>query len=67
MMQKKDERVGLVLSTTEKLALRQLADAEGGLSQAATLRRLIRAEAQRRGIWPTAEEPGIAEQPEVTA
>lgn len=49
---RKSERLGFVLSPREKSALRYLAEMEGGLSQSALLRRLIRAEAQRRGLWP---------------
>jgi len=52
MGQRKDERLGLVLTATEKDLLRKLADAEGGLSQAATVRRLLHVEAERRGLWP---------------
>jgi len=49
---RKSERLGFVLSPREKSALEDLAEIEGGLSQSAVLRRLIRAEAQRRGVWP---------------
>lgn len=48
----KSERFGLVLAPLEKQALNNLAVMEGGLSQAATVRRLIRKEAQRNGLWP---------------
>jgi hypothetical protein len=48
----KTERIGLVLSTEEKTAGKRLAEAEGGLSFAALVRRLIRTEANRRGLWP---------------
>jgi hypothetical protein len=48
----KTERFGLALSPAEKHALARLAEAEGGLSQAATVRRLIRREARQRGLWP---------------
>lgn len=48
----KSERFGLVLSSAEKAALSKLAEAEGGLSQAATLRRLIRTVAREHGLWP---------------
>ena len=47
----KSERFGLVLSIKEKIALRRIAEAEGGLSLAASLRRLIYQEALRRGLW----------------
>ena len=49
---RKSERLGFVLSPREKSALEDLAEIEGGLSQSAVLRRLIRAEAQRLGVWP---------------
>jgi len=48
----KTERFGLSLSPRERQALRHLAEVEGGLSQAALVRRLIRAEAKTRGLWP---------------
>jgi len=57
---RKSERLGFVLSPREKSALRYLAEMEGGLSQSALLRRLIRAEAQRRGLWP--EEQSLWEE-----
>jgi hypothetical protein len=46
----KTERFGLVLSTQERIALKRLARAEGGLSQAAVLRRLLRLAARERGL-----------------
>jgi len=55
---RKSERLGFVLSRREKSALRYLAEMEGGLSQSALLRRLIRAEAQRRGLWPEEQRLG---------
>jgi hypothetical protein len=48
----KSERFGLVLTETEKRALDKLAEIEGGLSLAATLRRLISRSAEKRGLWP---------------
>lgn len=48
----KTERLGLALSPEEKSVLEHLAEMEGGLSQAALVRRLIRAEARKRGLWP---------------
>lgn len=48
---KKDVRFGLVLTKDEKTALGKLAESEGGLSEAATLRRLIRRTAHERGFW----------------
>lgn len=50
----KTKRLGLVLTPTEKKAVTQLAEMEGGLSQSALIRRLIRKEAQVRGVWPQA-------------
>jgi hypothetical protein len=40
----KTERLGLVLTPAEKTAVVQMAEAEGGLSQSALVRRLIRCE-----------------------
>jgi len=47
-------RFGLLLSSVEKQALARLAEAEGGLSQGAMVRNLIRREARQRGLWPPA-------------
>ena len=52
------EEFGLVMSSVEKQALKHLAEVEGGLSQAALLRRLIRQEARKRGLWPEAQAQG---------
>jgi hypothetical protein len=49
-------RFGLLLRPDEKHALNRLAEAEGGLSQAATLRRLIRKAAHEKGLWPVANQ-----------
>jgi hypothetical protein len=46
------KRLALVLTPAEKAAVVQMADAEGGLSQSALVRRLIRNAAQERGMWP---------------
>ena len=43
-------RFGFVLTEEEKRALSSLAEAEGGLSEAAMLRRLIRRAAQEQGL-----------------
>lgn len=51
----RNKRIGLVLLDSEKLALEKLAEIEGGLSQAAVLRRLLRKAAKERGVWPTSE------------
>jgi transposase len=48
----KSERFGFVLTPTEKRILGRLAEMYGGLSKAATLRRLIRQEAKNHGLWP---------------
>ncbi len=48
----KKKRLGLVLSACEKRLVAQLADLEGGLSQAALVRRLIRKAGEDRGLWP---------------
>ena len=45
------ERLGVVLSKREKRIVLRLAEAEGGLSQAALIRRLIRQEARAKGLW----------------
>lgn len=46
------ERFGLILSPVEKQALAQLAEREGGLSQAAMLRHLLREAARQCGFLP---------------
>ena len=48
----------MVLSTRERQALQQLAQAET-LSAAAVLRRLIIREAKRRGLWPGVKGEGV--------
>ena len=45
-------RFGLVLSADEREALARLAEREGGLSRAATIRRLLRRAAHEHGLWP---------------
>ena len=45
------EKFGLVLTLREKRAVEELAEEEGGLSQAALVRRLIRSAARERGVW----------------
>jgi hypothetical protein len=49
------ERIGLVVNRREKAALTRLAEAEGGLSYAALIRRLVRDAARRGGLWPVSE------------
>jgi hypothetical protein len=46
----KKERVGLILTIAEKNMLIRLTEIEGGLSQAALIRRLIRKAAIEQGI-----------------
>ena len=56
-MKRKVHRFGFVLTDDEKQALARLAEIEGGLSEAATVRRLIRRAANERGVWPLADLP----------
>jgi len=55
MRTKREENLRLVMSGPEKATLRRLAEHEGGLSQAAVLRRLIRIEGRKHGLWPAAQ------------
>jgi hypothetical protein len=48
----KRQRFPVMLFSSERLALQELARVEGGLSCAALVRRLIRREAQQHGLWP---------------
>jgi hypothetical protein len=52
---KRKMRFGFVLCPAEKQALARLAEAQGGLSSADVLRRLIRREAQQLGFWPPSD------------
>jgi hypothetical protein len=54
MRTRRTQRFGLILSDCEDVALKRLAEAEGGLSRAALLRKLVRHEAEARGLWPQA-------------
>lgn len=45
-------RFGMVMSESESVALERLAENEGGLPKAATVRLLIRAAAKEQGLWP---------------
>ena len=45
-------RFSLLLNAYEKEALERLAEVEGGLSQSAMARALIRKAARERGVWP---------------
>ena len=51
-------RFGFLLNCAERQALAQLAESEGGLSQGAMLRSLIRTKAAERGLWPPKGEHG---------
>lgn len=54
----RSERVGLMLNRREKEALARLAEVEGGLSQAALMRRLIREAALAKGLWQQPQTQG---------
>jgi hypothetical protein len=58
---KRDQRFPMMLSSTEKAVGLELAEADGGLSLAALFRRLLRVEAERRGLWPCSENCGRAQ------
>lgn len=45
------KRLALVLTPAEKVAVVQMAEDEGGLSQSTLVRRLIRNTAREQGIW----------------
>jgi hypothetical protein len=53
-MPEKIKRFGFVLRPREKAAIKYLAEKEGGLSQAALIRRLIREAAVKCGLWSAA-------------
>jgi hypothetical protein len=59
MRPKREEAFRLVMNQSERVALQQLAETEG-LSQAAIVRRLVRVEAKRTGVWPP---PGTSKAP----
>lgn len=48
------EHIGIAVLPVHKAALRRLAEANGE-TMAVTLRRLIRDEAKRQGMWPLPE------------
>ena len=58
----KTKRLALVLTPAEKTAVVEMAEAEGGLSQSALVRRLIRNAARERGMWPPAKLRRIGQQ-----
>jgi hypothetical protein len=66
MRHKRDETFRFIMTTAEKSALEALAEHEDG-SQAAVVRRLVRAEARRRGLWPVPDEPAPPVEWEVPA
>lgn len=66
MRQKHDEDFRLVMTQAEKSALEALAEHDDG-SQAAIIRRLVRSEAERRGLWPSVQEHATPAQPAVRA
>ena len=45
-------RFCLLLTCQERRSLKQLAEREGGLSQAAMVRHLVRSKARSLGLWP---------------
>ena len=47
----REKRISLVMLDSDKQALERLAEAEGGLSQAPLLRRLVRNEAKKGRLW----------------
>lgn len=61
------ERFSLILTPTEKEAAKALAEVEGGLSQAALVRRLIRTEAERQGLWPPQRSGPARQEPQPCA
>ena len=56
MQAERTERLALVVSQREKRAVYLLAEAEGGLTVSATVRRLIREAAKQHGLWPMPAE-----------
>jgi hypothetical protein len=57
----KTKRLSFMLTPMEKTVIEQLADAEGGLSQSALIRRLIRNAAREHDIWPPDKHGRIAQ------
>lgn len=62
----KTKRLAAKVLPAHKAALEQMAQDEDA-SEAAVIRRLIRAEAQRRGLWPATQEQVIPEESGVAA
>lgn len=59
---KRTHRFGLALDSAERGVLDRLAEAEGGLSMAAIVRRLIRHVARDHGLWPADRDIARARQ-----
>jgi hypothetical protein len=59
---KKYKRFGLVLTDQEKLLISRLAVLEGGLSQAALIRRLVLKAAIQQGLVRTDLPPSLTEE-----
>lgn len=57
MQEIRTERLGLTLNRHEKIAVKRLAEIEGGLSLSALMRRLIRRAAIERDLWPSTSTP----------
>ena len=57
----RENRFPVMLSKEERQLLRSLARVEGGLSCAAVVRRLIRKEGQRKGLWHPHSYESLAE------
>lgn len=66
MENRRTEQFGLVLLPSEKVALERLAEVEGGLSQAALVRRLIRQAAKDQGLWTEGQGQGRAQEVQTT-
>ena len=58
-METRNRRFMVGFTPTEKQVLEQLAEIEGGISQAAVVRRLVRREAQKRGLWTDLMARGV--------
>ena len=62
---RKGIRFGFVLTEDEKTALTKLAELEGGLSEAATVRRLIRRAAREAGVWKLKKQPSQSRESQI--
>lgn len=59
---KKTKRLGLLLTEREKAWVVNLAKIEGGLSQAALIRRLINKAGMEHGLYPDFRQDGVSAQ-----